>query len=225
MKAGKQPPIRILIVDDHPIVLSGLRNALAGNPRYVVVAEATNGREAIQKAKESEPDVVLMDISLPMMNGLEATKMLRTILPQTQVLILTMHKNKEYVLETIRAGAQGYILKDTSPNDLIAAIEKVHERGSYFSPSIEQMLLDEVRKTLPPARPLVGSKLSGREQEVLALLAEGMTNREIAQHLQISVRTIETYRKSIMKKLNIFSVAELTTYALDKGLTAKTNPA
>ena len=221
MKTDKKNPIKILLVDDHPVVLSGLRNSLAGNPRFEIVGEAMNGHDAIRKAKETRPEVVLMDISLPEMNGLEATRQLRAALPDTQILILTMHKNKEYVMETVRAGAQGYILKDSPPSDLLDAIERVHLRGSFFSPSVEQMLVEEVRKSKRAGKTQLTSSLSQREAEVLQLIVRGLTNRQIAEELHIGVRTIETHRKSVMKKLNLYTVAELTAYALNEGLITK----
>jgi len=221
VRTAKHEPITILLVDDHPVVLSGLRNSLAGNPKFKIVGEATTGKEAIRKAKETEPEVVLMDISLPEMNGLEATRILRTALPETQVLILTMHKNKEYVLETIRAGAQGYILKDSSPSVLLEAIERVHERGSFFSPFVEQLLIEEVRKTARRARMIDSALLTSREKEVLKRIARGLTSREIGLQLHISARTIESHRKTIMKKLNLYTVAELTAYAMNEGIASE----
>ncbi|MCI0707455.1 MAG: response regulator transcription factor [Ignavibacteriae bacterium] len=221
MRTEKPGPIKVLLVDDHPIVLSGLRNSLSGNPKFEIVGEASNGSDAIRLAKQTKPAVVLMDISLPEMNGLEATKLLKSALPNTQVLILSMHKSKEYVLETIRAGAQGYILKDSPPADLLEAIERVHSHGSFFSPSVEQLLIDEVRKHSRPTKMLSDTVLSHREVEVLRFIAEGLTSREIADKLHLSVRTIETQRKSVMSKLNLSSVAELTAYAINQGIVEK----
>jgi DNA-binding NarL/FixJ family response regulator len=221
VKPEKEQPIKILLVDDHPVVLSGLRSSLADNHRYEVVGEAMSGLEAIQKAKETRPEIVLMDISLPEMNGLEATKTLRKLLPRTQVIMLTMHKNKEYVMETIRAGAQGYILKDSPPSVLLEAIERVHQQGSFFSPSIEQMLVEEVRKSARARKLKEITILSSREEEVLKMVTRGLTNREIAERLHVSVRTVETHRKSVMRKLNLYTVAELTAYALNEGIISK----
>ncbi|MGH2566807.1 MAG: response regulator [Bacteroidota bacterium] len=218
MKAEKTKPIRILLVDDHPIVLTGLRNALASHPPFAIVGEATNGQEAVHLAKETQPDVVLMDISLPVKNGIEATREIRKALPQTQVLVLTMHENKEYALELVQAGAQGYVLKDSPPADLITALETIHRGESYFSPSIAQMLVQELRESSRPSRRKTTSQLSDREHEVLQLLAQGFTNREVAERLSISIRTAEFHRDAIMKKLNLFTVAELTAYAIREGM-------
>jgi two-component system nitrate/nitrite response regulator NarL len=218
MKPRKKNSIKIVLVDDHPIVLTGLRNALSAHDRFEIVGEATTGQEAIRVAGETKPHVVVMDISLPVMNGLEATKHIRKTLPGTQVLVLTMHENKEYVLEIIKSGAQGYLLKDSSPADLVTAIETVHHGGSFFSPSISQMLVNELRHPNRLARRQALPLLTDRENDVLELVAQGFTNKEIASKLQVSIRTVQTHRDAIMKKLNLFTVAELTAFALREGI-------
>ncbi len=209
----------VLLAEDEGDVRNLARLLLESNG-YTVLA-AANGEEAIHKAKETEPDIVLMDISLPVINGLEATKAIRKTLPQTRVLVLTMHENKEYALEIIQAGAQGYILKDSPPADLLKAIETVYRGEHYFSPTIAQMLVKELRESTRPARKKSGSLLSEREEEVLELIAQGFTNREVADRLSISVRTAEFHRDALMKKLNLHTVAELTAYAMREGILTK----
>ena len=218
MRPKKNNLIKIVLVDDHPIVLTGIRNALSNRPEFEIVGEATTGQEAIRIANETKPHVVVMDISLPVMNGLEATKQIRKSLPGTQVLVLTMHENKEYVLEIIKSGAQGYLLKDSSPADLISAIETVHQGESFFSPSITQMLVKELRHPNRLSRRQAIPILTDRENDVLQLIAQGFTNKEIAGKLQVSIRTVQSHRDAIMKKVNLFTVAQLTAFALRQGL-------
>jgi DNA-binding NarL/FixJ family response regulator len=213
-----QPKVKVLLVDDHPIVLSGLRNSLASYPQFKIVAEASDGTEALQKARETSPDVVLMDISLPGLNGIEATRVLRKEVPKANVLALTMHDNSEYVLEMIRAGAKGYVLKNTSPSELMQAIVAVHKGESFFSPGISRVLVDELKARPQRKKHIHISGLTTREDEVLRLIAEGQRNKEIASRLSISVRTVETHREHIMRKLDIRTSAGLAKYAIVKGI-------
>jgi two-component system nitrate/nitrite response regulator NarL len=213
-----QRKVRILLVDDHPVVLSGLRNYISSHSQFKIVGAASDGSEAIRKAKKTDPDVVLMDITLPRLNGIEATKALRKEVPKAKVIALTMHDDKEHVLEIIRAGAKGYILKDTSPSELIQAINAVHSGGSFFSPAISLVLVDQL-KTKPQSTKLAPiSDLTRREEEVLELVADGKSNKEIAEHLSIGIRTVETHREHIMRKLNIHSAVGLAKYAIAKGM-------
>jgi two-component system nitrate/nitrite response regulator NarL len=218
IKVEKQKPIRLLLVDDHPIVLSGLRNAFSGNSQFEIVGEATNGVEAVEKTEQTAPDVVLMDISLPIITGLEATKAIRKTCPETRVLVLTIHEDKEYASEMIRAGANGYMLKDSSPADLIDAIETVYRGGTFFSPSIARMLLNEFLQPSSSSKKTSLILLSEREQEVLALVAEGLPNPDIAERLDVSIRTVEKHRENIKRKLNATTDAELTKHAIREGL-------
>ena len=213
-----QSKVRILLVDDHPIVLSGLRNSLSSHPQLKIVGEASDGTEAIHKARETNPDVVLMDITLPGLNGIEATRALRKEIPTAKVLALTMHDNREYILEIIRAGAKGYVLKDTSPSELIQAIVAVYKGDSFFSPRISRIVVDELKASPQRKKPALISGLTLREEEVLRLIAEGHRNKEIAKRLSISVRTVETHREQIMRKLDIHNAAGLTKYAIAKGI-------
>lgn len=221
MKKDKPKKIKLLLVDDHPIVLDGIKSHLCAQPDFEVVGDAANGQEALRKAKLTLPDVVLMDISMPHMNGLEAMANLRKQVPNAKVLILTMHDSKEYIAQVVRSGARGYLLKDSSPAELVGAIKAVHGGEVYFSPSVSKVLIEEMadgnkRSLDAPAPP----PLTDREREVLSLIAEGLLNKQIADRLGIGVRTIETHRERIMRKLDIHTVAGLTKYAIARGMTS-----
>ena len=217
-RKASSPRIRLLLADDHPIVLDGIRSHLREQPDFEVVGQAANGHEAIQKAKALLPDVVLMDITMPQMNGLEATSHLRKEVPGTKVLILTMHDSKEYISQMIRMGARGYLLKDGSPAELVRAIKAVHAGEVVFAASVSKVLAEvmvngHARSFEPPP------SLTSREREVLTHIAEGLLNKQIADKLGIGVRTIETHRERIMRKLEIHTVAGLTKYAIAQGMT------
>ena len=214
MRLRSQSRVRILLVDDHPIILSGLRNSLSSYPQLKIVGEASDGIEALHKARETNPDVVLMDIGLPGLNGIEATRALRKEIPTAKVLALTMHDNREYILEIIRAGAKGYVLKDTTPSELIQAIVAVYKGDSFFSPRISRIVVDELKANPQRKKPALISGLTLREEEVLRLIAEGSSNKEIAERLSICVRTVETHREHIMEKLHIHSAVGLAKYAI-----------
>ena len=221
MKKEKPKKIKLLLVDDHPIVLDGIKSHLCAQPDFEVVGDAANGQEALRKAKLTLPDVVLMDISMPHMNGLEAMANLRKQVPNAKVLILTMHDSKEYIAQVVRSGARGYLLKDSAPAELVGAIKAVHGGEVYFSPSVSKVLIEEMadgnkRSLDVPAPP----PLTDREREVLSLIAEGLLNKQIADRLGIGVRTIETHRERIMRKLDIHTVAGLTKYAIARGMTS-----
>jgi two-component system nitrate/nitrite response regulator NarL len=221
VKKEKPKKIKLLLVDDHPIVLDGIKSHLCAQPDFEVVGDAANGQDALRKAKLTLPDVVLMDISMPHMNGLEAMANLRKQVPNAKVLILTMHDSKEYIAQVVRSGARGYLLKDSSPAELVSAIKAVHGGEVYFSPSVSKVLIEEMadgnkRSLNAPAPP----PLTDREREVLSLIAEGLLNKQIADRLGIGVRTIETHRERIMRKLDIHTVAGLTKYAIARGMTS-----
>jgi DNA-binding NarL/FixJ family response regulator len=210
-------PIRVLVADDHTIVRTGIRHVLEGEPGFDVVGEASNGAEAFELAMELHPDVVVLDISMPGESGLQIAARLGTVLSPPRVLILSMHDNAEYVLESVRAGAHGYLLKDTAATELRSAIRAVCRGESYFSPPVASRLSAAVRgEHETPTAPL--EQLTGREREVLEGIARGRTNKEIAAELGISYRTVETHRESLMKKLQIRTVAELTRFALGAGI-------
>lgn len=206
--------IRVLLVDDHHIVREGIRSSLMDESAIAIVGEASNGKVALQKIKELAPEVVLMDLNLPVMGGLEATRLISDRYPQTKVIALTVHDSDEYILEILRSGARGYVLKNTSPEQLIMAIKSVAEGNAFFSPSVSRLLLEEFtsKKKLP------ANSITRREKEVLALMAVGNTNKEIASQLDISVRTVETHRAQLMKKLNARNAAELCRIAIERKL-------
>jgi two-component system nitrate/nitrite response regulator NarL len=208
--------IKVLLVDDHPVVRKGLYSCLAHRPNLSVVGEASNGTEAIRKVRELSPDIVLMDIYMPEMDGLAVTEFLHKESPEIKVLILSMHNNREYVMRIIKAGARGYVLKDAPPEELIRAIEAVHAGESFFSPSVARIALNQLVSEADQTTPF--SRLSDREREVLTHIAEGKSNKEIAIALNVGVRTIETHRERIMHKLDIHNVAGLTKFALAHGL-------
>ena len=215
-KRGKK--IKLLLVDDHPIVREGLKSHLATQPDLEVVGDAANGLEAIDQARQRKPDVVLMDISMPRMSGLEAITRLRRQSPKQKILILTMHENREYIARALRLGACGYVLKDSAPAELVRAIKSVHAGEAVFGGPASAVLLEELARK--QGRSVAGpeSALSDREREVLVAIAEGQGNKEIATKLGVSVRTIETHRERIMSKLSIRTVAGLTKFAIAQGL-------
>jgi len=219
-----QRRIRVLLVDDHPVVRDGLRGYLEQRPGIDVAGEAGSGVSAVESARRLSPDVVLMDHSMPGMTGIEAIGHLRFDAPRARVVILTMQEDREYVREARRAGASGYLLKDVSPSDLVQAIEAVHAGDPFFTCGSSRTLLDELSREIQGAAPAPGPELSSREQEVLSLLSLGLSSRAIASRLGLGVRTIETHRLRLRRKLGIRSTAGLTKYALDHGLAAKAGP-
>jgi two-component system, NarL family, nitrate/nitrite response regulator NarL len=212
---SKPDPIKIILADDHPIVREGIRARLSTQPNMRIVAEAQNGKEAIKCVQDYAPAIVLMDINMPDMNGLEATKVIVQNSPKTKVLVLSMHQDREYVVEIMRSGARGYVLKNSPPAELIRAIELVHAGEAFFSPTISAVLLNEISRAAE--KPAVAN-LSDREKEVLRFVASGLSNKEIADKLGVGVRTIETHRERLMRKLDIHSVAGLTKFAIAEGV-------
>ena len=206
----------MLVADDHPVVRKGLQSCLSRAGRLRLVGEAADGDEALRKARELHPDVVLMDISMPGMNGLMVTEMLRKELPQVKVLVVSVQRNKDAIFRVIQAGAHGYVSKEAPSEEVIRAIESVHGGEPYFSEEIARAALYEFINSGGRKEPF--AQLTPREREVLVLIAEGKSNKEIADQLNIGVRTIETHRERIMRRLNIHSVAGLTKYAIANGL-------
>ncbi|MGB0733939.1 MAG: response regulator [Pontibacterium sp.] len=207
--------IRLLLVDDHPLVLEGITARLSSEHAIQVVGQACNGQDALEQAVELNPDVVLMDISMPIMNGFDASTAFKTQMPDVRVLILSMHEEREYIVKMVQAGAAGYVLKDVSSNELVSAIKTVHQGGTYFSASASQALFSEFGQ---PVAQHTDTPLTKREETVLKLLAEGGCNKDIARELNISVRTVETHRQNIKQKLNIQTAAGLTKYAIEQKL-------
>jgi len=206
--------IRILLADDHAVVRQGFRMILAAHPDMEIVGEAGNGREAVELAEALKPDVVVMDVSMPELNGIEATRRLAASTPHTRVLALSMHKDSVYVREILRAGARGYLLKDSVAADLVSAVRAVSSGEGYLSPQVSNAVLDDYRRHVTNPIDL----LTSREREVLQMLAEGKTNKEIAAVLDLSVYTIEAHRGRILEKLNLHSIADLVRFAVRNGL-------
>lgn len=209
--------IKILLADDHGIVRKGLRFLLERQQGIEVVGEAGNGREAVKMASELVPDIVIMDIAMPQLNGIEATAQIIKRNPEVGVIILSMHADEGYLLRALSAGAKGYLLKDSAETDLVRAVQMVANKRPFFSPAISQTLLDDYlgqlqRQGLQDSYDL----LTDREKEILQLLAEGRSNKEVANLLDLSVYTVETHRKNIMLKLNLHSTAEIVLYAVRK---------
>jgi DNA-binding NarL/FixJ family response regulator len=206
--------IRILLADDHAVVRQGFKMILDAQADMEIVGEAGNGREAVELAEQLRPDVVVMDVSMPELNGIEATRRLTSSVPRARVVALSMHKDSVYVREILRAGARGYLLKDSGAADLVAAIRAVASGESYLSPAVSNAVLDDYRRQATNPIDL----LTSREREVLQLLAEGKTNKEIAGVLNLSVYTVEAHRGRILEKLNLHSIGELVRFAVRNGL-------
>jgi two-component system response regulator NreC len=211
--------IRILLADDHTILREGMRLLLERQPGFTVVAEASDGRETVQLTGELLPDIVVMDIAMPNMNGIEATRRIVEKQPGTGVVILSMHYDESYVIRSLKAGARAYLLKDAMKTELIAAIHAVMQGRSYFSPKISRILQEDSTRELG-RRDVEDTYdlLTGREREILQLVAEGKTNKEIAHQLNVSLYTVDTHRTHILQKLNLHSVPEVILYAVRKGI-------
>ncbi len=210
--------VRVLLVDDHAILRAGLRALLAGHADIEVVGEAGDGAEAIARVNELLPDVVVMDVAMPGINGLMATRQILEQRPETRVLILTQYSNKEYVLPLLRVGACGYVLKQAVDVDLVTAIRAVARGESFLYPTVAKMVLDAYLQEPASNRGDPYNQLTGREREVLILVAQGRSTREIAETLHISPNTVDVHRSRMMQKLDLHSVAEVTTFALRRGL-------
>lgn len=211
--------IRLLLVDDHAIVRAGLRILLETQPDFEIVGETESGQDAVGKTQTLQPDVVLMDISLPDIDGFEATRQIKRIRPQTAILALTMHESDEYFFEMLNAGASGYVPKKAAPTDLVAAIRVVHGGGVFLYPSLAKSLVKDYLARLETGADRTDyDGLTEREREVLTLIADGLSNQAIADRLVISTKTVERHRSNIMTKLNLHSRTELVKYAIRKGL-------
>ena len=208
------PMIRILIADDHDVVRTGVRRILEDQPGWSVVAEATNGKEAIAQAMATKPDVAILDYRLPLIDGIEATRHIRRCVPKVEVLIFTMHEDERLLREALNAGARGYVLKSDPPQHLISAVQSLAEHKPFFTDKASQILLENFLTKAGQVK----QTLTGREQVVVQLVAEGHTNKEIAGVLGISIKTVETHRASLMRKLDLGSTAALVRYAVRNNL-------
>ena len=210
--------ISVLLADDHTVVRQGLRALLEAEGDIKIVGEAANGRQAVDLAKKMLPDVVLMDLAMPVLNGLEATRQVRKNIPSAKVLVLTSYDDDEYVQQIVKAGASGYLIKQTAANDLLEALRAVQQGNNFYSPAIARRLRQRGRETTEH-RPSESraNDLTPRETEVLQLIAEGLPNKQIAAQLEISVKTVEKHRQQVMNKLNIHHIAGLTRYSMSKG--------
>ncbi|HRW49702.1 MAG TPA: response regulator transcription factor [Caldilinea sp.] len=211
-------PVRLLLVDDHPIVRTGLRMLFQSEPDMVVVGEVNGGEEALEAVQTLHPDVVIMDVAMPGMNGIEATRRIKESSPETAVLALTMHEDEQYFFAMLHAGASGYIPKRAAPDDLVSAIRVVAEGNFFLYSTLARFLMKDMAEQTPAASQERVESLTPRETEVLTYIAEGFTSREIADTLVISVKTVERHRENIMTKLDIHNRVELVKFAIRKGL-------
>lgn len=210
--------IRIMLVDDHQIVLDGIRLVIQSQPDMKVVGQAKDGRQGVEMAAEVRPDIILMDIGIPKLNGVEATKRIIRENPNIKIIALSVHTDAKFVLEMLRAGAKGYLPKDTDSSELLEGIHAVMNNKSYLSPLVADGVLSDYLESKKDLKGATSSALTPKETEVLQLIAEGKSSKEIATELDISVRTVEAHRGNIMKKLKVSGVAELTKYAIRHGL-------
>ena len=211
--------LRILLADDHTVVRQGLRKVLEERPEWEVVAEAGDGREAVRLAEETKPDVAILDVAMPSLNGIEAVRQIARKVPATRMLVLSMHADEAYVTQMLRAGAAGYLLKDSADVDLLQAVEAISAGKSFFSPAIARVIADDyVRHLADRGVTDRFELLSEREREIFQLIAEGRTNKEMAALLFLSPSTVDTHRSRIMEKLDVHSAAEIVLYAVRKGV-------
>ena len=213
---------RIVIAEDHTILREGLKALFATDPVLDVVGEAEDGREAIRRVEELKPDLLMLDLSMPRMNGIEAIREIKQQSPATKILVLTVHKTEEYVLASLEAGADGYVIKDATRAELLMAIANVLAGKRYLSPEVSEKVIEGYLAGKKASKPLApGDTLTVREREVLKLIAEGYKNKEIAEYLCISLKTVEKHRDNLMKKLDLHSSSALTAYAMERGLVTR----
>jgi DNA-binding NarL/FixJ family response regulator len=211
--------LNVFIVEDHTLVRSGIRALLQGDPNLIVVGEASNGRDAVEQIQKLKPELVLMDVAMPELNGIDAARQVHVALPAARIIMLSMHEDRQYVFEALKAGATGYVLKSAAFQDLMLAIETVMSNRNYISPGLSDIVMnDYIRRAQGEERTTELGRLSGREREVLQLIAEGKSSAEVGELLHISVRTVDTHRHNIMTKLEIHSIAGLTKFAIRHGL-------
>lgn len=212
-------PVRILLADDHTVIRQGLRLLLEREPGFEVIGEAADGRQAVALAEQRRPDVLILDLAMPNLNGIEAARQIAARLPGAAIVVLSMHADESYLLQALKAGARAYLLKDSADTDLIAAVRAVSEGKGFFSPAISRLLADDyVRQLQERGAHDSYELLTSREREILQLLAEGKSNKDVATLLNLSPYTVETHRANVMQKLNLHSAPELVLYAVRKGM-------
>jgi two-component system response regulator NreC len=218
----KRRKTRLVIADDHSVVRDGIRSVIRSSPDYIIVGEARDGEQAVNFVRDKKPDIVLMDISMPKLNGIEATTRIKETNPDVKVVILTVHEDEEYVFQILRAGASSYVLKSAGKKEILAALKSVTEGESFFSPPVSKIIVEGFVKRPHGREPATAGKaetlLTKRETEVLQFIAQGYTNRKIAETLYLSMRTVNTHRTNLMQKLDIHDTARLVRYAIEKGL-------
>jgi DNA-binding NarL/FixJ family response regulator len=212
--------IRIILADDHAVLRHGLSKSFQNEKDMEVIAQAKDGRSTVELARELSPDVVIMDIGMPDLNGIEATRQITSESPKIKIIALSMHSGKNFIIEMFKAGASGYLLKDCEFDELVNAVRVVTANKTYISPSISDVVVENYMRNFPERKESAFSVLSKREREILQLLTEGKTTKQIARTLHISTKTVEVHRLNIMNKLKIDSIAQLTKYAIQEGLTA-----
>lgn len=214
---------KVVIAEDHTILRAGLKALLMSNPNFEIIGEADNGRDAIRRVIELKPDLVIMDLSMPGMNGMDAVREIKDRMPEVKALVLTVHSEEEYVLASLQAGANGYVLKDATQNELLIAAERVLDGKTYLSPDITEKVVNSYLNTSSINQEPVTrwDTVTQRERQILKLIAEGHTNKSMADYLCISVKTVEKHRANLMKKLDLHNVSALTTYALEKGIISR----
>ena len=214
-------PVRILLVDDHKIMREGLRSLLEKEADFEIVAEAENGQEAVRLAHDAKPEIIIMDVAIPVMNGIEAATKIREIAPDAKIVALTMHTDKNYLTGMLRAGTVGYLLKDCAAEELVFAIRQIIAGKGFISPEIAPLILEDYSgEAHTPGKS--DASLTPKEVEVLKLVADGLGTKDIAERLQVSSKTVERWRTQMMERLQLFTVAELTKYAVRKGITTMT---
>jgi DNA-binding NarL/FixJ family response regulator len=214
--------VRIVLADDHTILREGLRALLSADPDFEIIGEASDGREAVRCVEKLGPDLLLMDLSMPRMSGMDAISEIKKRYPETKIIALTVHKTEEYLLSTLQAGVDGYVLKDATHDELVMAIHNVMAGKRYLSPGISEKIIEGYLEGKEDSLSVSSwQKLSQREREVLKLIAEGYKNKEIAEDLCISLKTVEKHRANLMKKLDLHNAAVLTVYAMEKGLVSR----
>jgi DNA-binding NarL/FixJ family response regulator len=215
LEALEAAMVRILLADDHEVLRRGVRQIIEEHPGWTVCGEAANGREAVELAVREKPDVAVLDLSMPELNGLEATRQIRKALPQTEILIFTMHENEQLVREVLAAGARGYLLKNDAALHIVAAIDALSKHKPFFTSNVSETLLEGFLRAGTSAEAAVlGEPMTPREREIIQLLAEGHSNKDIARSLGISVKTVETHRATIMRKIGGSSVVDIVRYAI-----------